>query len=506
MSLNWKEINLILEELDLQGSLIQKIRQPDFKSLLLDLYKPGNGFPLLINLNQGNVRLHRLTANNPKKVILQRFAQFLRSRINGGRIVSAVQLNNDRIIKIIIQNGKEETFIYIRLWGGASNIIVTDNSHTILDAFYRRPKQNEVSGGIYFPEDTVPGQNKSDKVFEIRDYNTSQSFNEFIEKNYTEIESNREIITLRARIDSIITSREYQLESALSGLNSRISNYENYDQYKEQAELVKANIYKIQKGDTFLETENYFNDNNIIKIFLDPTLNPGENSELLFAKYKKAKSGLKNIVEEINNLKKNLGNIQKEKAELQKTVGPENELSKLKEYLAKIPKQVQLKEKEKIPGLQFTSGSFSILAGRTATENDLLLRKYVRGNDYWLHTRDYPGGYIFIKLIKGKSIPLETLLDAGNLAVFFSKAKNSGKADLYYTQVKHLRRAKDSKKGTVLPTNEKNLSIVIDEKRLNRLLGRTHPRAVLDAYPSRKLASGQGSEAHDQGRDRYEKN
>lgn len=472
MSLNWKEIDLILHELDLTGALIQKIRQPDFKSLLLDLYKPGKGFPLLINLNQGNVRLHRLTGNNPRKVVLQRFAQFLRSRINGGRIVSAVQLNNDRIIKIIIRNGENETFMYIRLWGGASNIIVTDNSHTILDAFYRRPKQNEVSGGTFFPEETAPAKNKTSKVFEIREYDKEKSFNEFIEKYYREIESNRDLITLRSRVENIISSKEYQLESALSGLNARITNYENYDQYKEQAELVKANIYKIHRGDKFLETENYFNDNNLIKIYLDSTLSPGENSELLFTKYKKAKSGLKNIVEEINNLKRNIKNIQKEKEELQKQVNPENELSKLKEYLEGVPKQIQLKEKEKIPGLQFTSGSFTILAGRTATENDLLLRKYVRGNDYWLHTRDYPGGYIFIKLIKGKSIPLETLLDAGNLAVFFSKAKNGGKADLYYTQVKHLRRAKDSKKGTVLPTNEKNLSIVIDEKRLNRLLGR----------------------------------
>jgi len=472
MSLNWKEIDLILEELELTGTLIQKIRQPDFKSLLLDLYKPGNAFPLLINLTQGNVRLHRLTGNNPRKVVLQRFAQFLRSRINGGRILSAVQLNNDRIIKIIIRNGEEETFMYIRLWGGASNIIVTDNSHTILDAFYRRPKQNEVSGGTYFPEESAPPINKTTKVFEIREYDKKNGFNEFIEKSYREVDSNREIVTLRSRVESIINSKEYQLESALSGLNSRINNYENYDQYKEQAELVKANIYKIHKGDTFLETENYFNNNNLIKIYLDSTLSPGENSELLFTKYKKAKSGLKNIIEEINNLKKNLKNIQKEKENLQKEVTPENELSKLKEYLAGVPKQIQLKEKEKIPGLQFTSGTFTILAGRTAAENDSLLRKYVRGNDYWLHTRDYPGGYIFIKILKGKSIPLETLLDAGNLAVFFSKAKNSGKADLYYTQVKHLRRAKDSKKGTVLPTNEKNLSIVIDEKRLNRLLGR----------------------------------
>lgn len=474
MSLNWKEINLILDELNLEGTLIQKIRQPDFKSLLLDLYKPGNGFPLLINLNQGNVRLHRLTGNNPGKVVLQRFAQFLRSRINGGLISSSVQLNNDRIIKLIILNGDEETFIYIRLWGGASNIIVTDKSHTILDAFYRRPRQNEISGGIYFPEETILnkiGPNIK-KIFKIREYDNNYSFNEFIEKQYGDIESNRELVTLKSRVENILISKEAQAESALSGLESRLSSYENYEQYREQAEIVKANIYKIHKGDTSLVTENYFKDNNLIKINLYPTISPGENSELLFTKYKKAKSGLNNILEEINNLKRNLQLIKVEKKEILKSDHPDNDIFRFKEYLKKIPKQIQLKEKEKIPGLQFQSGIFTILAGRTAAENDLLLRKFVRGNDYWFHTRDYPGGYIFIKTVRGKSIPLETLLDAGNLAVFFSKAKGGGKADLYYTQVKHLRRAKDSKKGTVLPTNEKNLSISIDEKRLNKLLGR----------------------------------
>ncbi|MDY4611956.1 MAG: hypothetical protein SPD11_15210, partial [Sphaerochaetaceae bacterium] len=57
-----------------------------------------------------------------------------------------------------------------------------------------------------------------------------------------------------------------------------------------------------------------------------------------------------------------------------------------------------------------------------------------------------------------------------NLALVFSKAKNAGKADLYYTQVKYLRRAKDGKTGLVLPTQEKNLAIQLDEKRLARLL------------------------------------
>ncbi len=76
---------------------------------------------------------------------------------------------------------------------------------------------------------------------------------------------------------------------------------------------------------------------------------------------------------------------------------------------------------------------------------------------------------MFIKNQNGKSVPLDILLDAGNLALFYSKGRKDGKGDLYYTQVKHLRRAKNAPKGTVLPSNEKNLSITLDKERLKRI-------------------------------------
>jgi predicted ribosome quality control (RQC) complex YloA/Tae2 family protein len=76
---------------------------------------------------------------------------------------------------------------------------------------------------------------------------------------------------------------------------------------------------------------------------------------------------------------------------------------------------------------------------------------------------------VFIKNRPGKTVPLDILLDAGNLAVFYSKGRNSGEADLFYTQVKYLRRAKDGPKGLVLPTQEKNLHIKIEDKRLRDL-------------------------------------
>jgi predicted ribosome quality control (RQC) complex YloA/Tae2 family protein len=107
--------------------------------------------------------------------------------------------------------------------------------------------------------------------------------------------------------------------------------------------------------------------------------------------------------------------------------------------------------------------------GRNAAENDELLRHNVKGSDWWLHVRDYSGGYVFIRAKKEKSVPLEILLYAGNLAVYHSKARKNGEADLYYTQVKFLRRAKNAPKGTVLPTQEKNLHIKIDAEKLRRL-------------------------------------
>ena len=170
MSLNWKEINLILEELALENSHIQKIHQPDYHSLIFEQYKPGEKFTLYIGLKQGNTRIHSLSRKIQGGKKLQRFAQFLRSRILGGRIIRACQLGSQRIVKLTVLRGGETTLLWVRLWGGAGNVIATDNSGTILDAFYRRPKRGETSGNEYNPEavlDMTIAQ--KDEAYEVRD-------------------------------------------------------------------------------------------------------------------------------------------------------------------------------------------------------------------------------------------------------------------------------------------------------------------------------------------------
>jgi predicted ribosome quality control (RQC) complex YloA/Tae2 family protein len=130
------------------------------------------------------------------------------------------------------------------------------------------------------------------------------------------------------------------------------------------------------------------------------------------------------------------------------------------------PKQ---KIEKQFAGLHYEINGWTLIVGRTAAENDELLRHTVKGQDLWLHTRDYAGGYVFVKAKKGKTVPLDILLYAGNLAVYHSKARQNGQADLYYTQVKYLRRAKNGPKGLVIPTQEKNLLVKLDKDKLRTL-------------------------------------
>jgi len=163
MSLNWKEINLILEELSLEGAQIQSAVQSAFDVIILRLHKKGETKQLLISLSPGACRLHETFRAVPKSDKPLRFAQFLSSKIVNGWVTEAVQLGDNRIVRITVKRtisadddmSSSQTAIYklyIRLWSNAANFIVTDDNGVVLDAMRRLPKRGEITGGNYSPE------------------------------------------------------------------------------------------------------------------------------------------------------------------------------------------------------------------------------------------------------------------------------------------------------------------------------------------------------------------
>ena len=100
MSLNWREIDLVLSELDLAGAQVQKVVQPSYDTLVLSCYKPGAATELLFCVAHGACRLHATRMPVPKAEKPQRFMELLRSQIRGARIESAEQIGAERIVRL----------------------------------------------------------------------------------------------------------------------------------------------------------------------------------------------------------------------------------------------------------------------------------------------------------------------------------------------------------------------------------------------------------------------
>ncbi len=111
---------------------------------------------------------------------------------------------------------------------------------------------------------------------------------------------------------------------------------------------------------------------------------------------------------------------------------------------------------------------WAIWVGKSKDENLELTFKHARGNDIWLHVRGRPGAHAVIPVQPGKSVPLETLLDAAHLVIFYSGGENWSTTEVDYTAKKYVKRIRDSSEASY--TNNKTLLIQPDAVRVKRLL------------------------------------
>lgn len=119
---------------------------------------------------------------------------------------------------------------------------------------------------------------------------------------------------------------------------------------------------------------------------------------------------------------------------------------------------------------------YPIWVGRNNEQNDRLTMRLANGNDLWLHVGGgRAGSHVVIRLPKNKTASLETLLDAGTLAVHFSKARGENRIEVVYTLKKHVRKPKGLPAGAVVPSQTKSITVHRDDARLQRLLGSANP-------------------------------
>lgn len=238
---------------------------------------------------------------------------------------------------------------------------------------------------------------------------------------------------------------------------------ENRWELKLKGDLISANLYRIEKGMSSFETENYFEEGcPVITIELDKRLTPSQNMQRYYSEYRKADTAEKILTEKIAQGEDELAYIDSVFDALTRT-NSEDEVNELRAELAEqgYLRSAKLKGKppKSRPPLEFTSpDGYTILIGRNNVQNDKLTMKTAEKTDIWLHTKNIPGSHVIIRT-NGESPPDETILYAARLAAFHSKAKSSSQVPVDYVPVRFVKKPAGSKPGKVIFTNNRTVYV-----------------------------------------------
>lgn len=225
--------------------------------------------------------------------------------------------------------------------------------------------------------------------------------------------------------------------------------------WKRYGDLILANVHNAGRDGDVISVTDYFDENvPVIKIEGDKNKPLNVIAEGYFRRYTKARNGLavigKRIADtetEIKTANENLLRIDVaiesgDTGFLMSVIEPPR---KPIEITRKKKKDVELKGARRF----ISSDGFEILVGKKAKDNDYLTFRVAKSLDTWLHAADFPGSHVVVRNPNRKEIPNQTLLEAAQVAAFYSSGRKQTKAAVNYTQKKFVNKPRRAAPGLV---------------------------------------------------------
>lgn len=261
----------------------------------------------------------------------------------------------------------------------------------------------------------------------------------------------------------LLTSTMERITRRLNAQRAELAASEDREELRIRAELINAYQYTLEKGAPFYDVENYYDENRILRISADPALTPARNAQKYYKEYRKAQTAQRVLTEQIAAGEQELQYIESVFDALSRSQS-ERELAEIREELAaggylKRRRSAKQKAPKALPPMEFcTDDGFSVLVGRNNVQNDKLSLKMAAKNDLWLHTKNIPGSHVIL-VTGGREPSGEALVQAAQLAAWFSRARESSSVPVDYTPVRMLRKPQGARPGKVIYDTYRTLSV-----------------------------------------------
>jgi predicted ribosome quality control (RQC) complex YloA/Tae2 family protein len=250
-----------------------------------------------------------------------------------------------------------------------------------------------------------------------------------------------------------VRTREKTIEKLLDWLE----NSSQADAWQAQADLLMIFQSKIPRGQASVVLTDPTNGSEVT-LALDPSLSAIDNAQALYRKAKRIRRGHPHVHSRLKRLRKELVLLQKALETHQNEQAVD---SATLELLPKRKKQTP-PPKKAVPFRQFEVGGFHIWMGKSARQNDVLLRA-ASPNDLWMHAKNYAGSHVVVRARGQERIPDTVIQAAARLAALHSKARSERRVEVTMTQVKRVRKPKGAPAGLVSVRDTDTLTVELEE-------------------------------------------
>lgn len=363
---------------------------------------------------------------------------------------------DERIIELSFGSFKlaSHYILIVQLTGGSSNIFLVNSERTIIAAALASNKIGQAIGSKYAFHSNYSAK-KGGTGSHSQISADGRSISGKLDLHFREIDEERAFQKFAESARAKNRQQIVKVERLIRNLENDLVVHGDAEKWKRFGDLLLASQSTAIRKHNVIKVVDVFDDEQpTIEIEADENDSLPEAAQKYFRRYTKARNARVVVHDRIRKAEKdkqryaNIG-VEIENAIERKDLDYFANLSGSKSTITARPSRKS--EVKPQPGVRnyISSDGFDIMIGKKSTDNDFLTFRLAHSRDTWLHAADYPGSHVVIRNANRKEIPQRTLIEAAQLAAFYSQGKKQTKAAVNYTQKKFVSKPKGSAPGLV---------------------------------------------------------
>ena len=256
----------------------------------------------------------------------------------------------------------------------------------------------------------------------------------------------------------LLTNAEARIKKKLELQRAELKDCEKGAEYKKWGDLITANIYRLSRGDTSAEFDDYESmredgSYDTVRVELDSRLSPSANAQRYYKRYNKAKNAKIELSKQIELGEAELAYVYTVFEALSRAETP-TDLLEIRDELYRSGYASKMKSysahKSHAPTvMQFESaGGMRVLCGKNNVQNEYITHKLAEKHDYWFHAKQTAGSHVLL-VTEGKEPTDADFTTAAEIAAYYSKADGANVA-VDYTLAKNVKKPSGARPGLVI--------------------------------------------------------